>query len=440
MNLASNQRIGDIQRTIHIVKTDNAAHIIVTYYNAGNRPHLNALAVAVKYHFTIVISCQASGTVPGSLPFVHDHLKNETAVIGKIAGAILYDPICSIIAYDTADIAVVTCSHSIIDAIGDSCKFRTVILTYNTAYIPVADYVSPIGCYLNARRFTIFPCNCFLQDIGQASGDASHIIGAQHITSLPGTAPGQLAVVSITDDTAYIMPMKQFILFCIIKIFSVLGSIYTVDNPHPIAIAKDTAEIAALQPVIFLFIVHHAKHKPVINAIPDADQALRLCSKVAFQCAHDSPCEKVAVHIPMVCAFYQLHIVSAPGIFPNPGIAKNPADSICIILGTFFCRRCARTRCTARVGASCACTRIGRSQAAFRAGQISRNLAFRGKAAQCNHGRICQLRQRTVIIFSCQHTGRRCQPVSSPVLMFPKSLLPCPSAAPTPSGVPAPLS
>ena len=101
MNLASNQRIGDIQRTIHIVKTDNAAHIIVTYYNAGNKPHLNALAVAVKYHFTIVISCQASGTVPGSLPFVHDHLKNETAVIGKIAGAILYDPICSIIAYDT---------------------------------------------------------------------------------------------------------------------------------------------------------------------------------------------------------------------------------------------------------------------------------------------------------------------------------------------------
>ncbi len=362
MNLASNQRIGNIQRTIHIVKTDNAAHIIVTYYNAGNGLHLNALTVAVKYHFTIVISCQASGTVPGSLPFVHDHLKNETAVIGKIAGAILYNPICSIIAYDTADIAVIACSHSIIDAIGNSGGSRTVILTYNTAYIPVADYVSPIGCYLNARRFTIFPCNCFLQDIGQASGDASHIIGAQHITSLPGTAPGQLAVVSITDDTAYIMPMKQFILFRIIKIFPVLGSINTVDNPRPIAMAKDTAEVAAFQPVIFLFIVHQAKHKPVINAIPDADYALRLCSKAAFQRANNTSREKVAVDIPIVRTFYQLHAASVPAAFPNPCIAEHPANTVCIIFGPLFCGHCGYARYAAGVGASCSCSiRIGRS-------------------------------------------------------------------------------
>ena len=332
----------DVQLSFDIVKPDHAAHIVFPHHNAGYGFHRNLLAVLGKNDFTIIVSRQAPRAVSGRLPFIHDHAEESAIIIGQITGAVLKPPHFPIVSHNTADIAVVSRSHAVVDAVGDCGRRIAVIFSHDAAHIAISDHITRIGRYRNSGCSR----DRHPRVIGQTSRNAAHIVGAQNIAALPCAASGQLTVIPIANDAAHVLAQKHLLLPIHIVAVGIIaktpGSAGAIADLHRISKPENPAEIPSLQFVFFvlMFISQSTQHQPVVGAVRDAGMGCAVAfrpgkaDKIPSEEAADAAGKQISGHISLISAVLHPHVA------PHGAIAEDPADTVLIFLRPLLRRLC----------------------------------------------------------------------------------------------------
>ncbi len=244
VDLAADKGIMHIQRTVHIVESDDAAHIVATHHDTGYGFDCDGFAVFGKPDGTVIITGDAARVVAGGLPFFHNHVEDRAVIIGQIAGTVLNLRSVLIITYDTACVLLIAGRHAVIDAVFQ--HYATIISSGNTTHIAQTDDVAGIG----GNRYVFVCADRFSDVAAQAACDTAHILCAQHITPSPGGTVVDHSGIAVTDDAAHIVALQQGLFALIIGKATVpaRGRRGSVDNAL-ITVAHNAAKVMSVQGV-----------------------------------------------------------------------------------------------------------------------------------------------------------------------------------------------
>ncbi len=240
-----------IQFAAYIIKTGNAAYIVLSYYNTGDRFIHNALTVFSKFNRTIVVSGDTAGIICRRLPVIYDFPENRAVVIGEIAGAVLnggcsgsartfftgsYFPVCS---GDAAHIFIIACHHTVIDAVfNSSCR----IMSYDASHISLTNDIADIGSGLHCSG------SMYGTVLIQGTDDAAYFFFSQDVAILLSAAISEDGSTSIADDAAHVFSLQQVLFVEVIrKAFCPAGSGSGGIHDCLVRVTCNTAKIMAFR-------------------------------------------------------------------------------------------------------------------------------------------------------------------------------------------------
>ena len=192
----------DSQLSVYIIESGHTAYIIIADDDTGDRLNSDRFAVFCKLDLSIVVTGDTTCIISSCFPFVHDHVKYRVIVIGQVAGTVK-DPCTILIVSDnTTRILLVAGCHTVVHAVfQDDIR---VIDTGDATHIVISYYIIAVG----GDRHTVVCTDGFCQIISKSSGDATHIIRAEHVAVLlRGTAVDH-SPVTVAYDAAYIIAFQ----------------------------------------------------------------------------------------------------------------------------------------------------------------------------------------------------------------------------------------
>ena len=192
----------DSQLSVYIIESGHTAYIIIADDDTGDRLNGDRFTVFCKLDLSIVVTGDTTCIISSCFPFVHDHVKYRVIVVRQVAGTVVDRRTILIVSDNTTRILLVTGCHTIVHAI---FQFDSDIVDAGDAtHIVISYYIIAVG----GDRHTIVCTDGFCQFISKSSGDATHIIRAEHVAVLlRGTAVDH-SPVTVAYDAAYIITFQ----------------------------------------------------------------------------------------------------------------------------------------------------------------------------------------------------------------------------------------